>query len=263
MIVEQVWTANNFRNFNYLIACPETGEALAVDPLDHRKCLAAAKDNGWQITQILNTHEHHDHIGGNQAMIDATGARLLAHRNAKAKIPDMDTGLAAGDVVKVGKTVELESLDTPGHTMSHVCLLSRTDQPALFCGDTLFNAGAGNCHNGGHPEELYDTFVQQLAALPDDTLIYPGHDYIANNLQFTLDREPDNPRASGLLKEVEDQDPDDALVSTLALEKEINTFFRLHSPSVIARLREAFPDLPEEPDEKTVFLKLRELRNAW
>ena len=75
MIVEQVWTANNFRNFNYLIACPETGEALAVDPLDHRKCLAAAKDNGWQITQILNTHEHHDHIGGNQAMIDATGAR--------------------------------------------------------------------------------------------------------------------------------------------------------------------------------------------
>ena len=62
---------------------------------------------------------------------------------------------------------------------------------------------------------------------------------------------------------MEDQDPDDALVSTLALEKEINTFFRLHSPSVIARLREAFPDLPEQPDEKTVFLKLRELRNAW
>src|SRR3546814_16763655 len=63
----------------------------------------------------------------------------------------------AGDVVKVGRTVELESLDTPGHTMSHVCLLSRGDQPALFCGDTLFNAGAGNCHNGGHPSELYQT----------------------------------------------------------------------------------------------------------
>ena len=142
MIVEQVWTGNNFRNFNYLIVCPDTGEALAIDPLDHEKCLAAAKTNRWQITQILNTHEHHDHIGGNQAVIDATGAKLLAHQNAKAKIPDMDIGLSAGDIVKVGKTVELESLDTPGHTMSHVCLLSRTDQPALFCGDTLFNAGA-------------------------------------------------------------------------------------------------------------------------
>src|SRR3546814_6653314 len=91
----------------------------------------------------------------------------------------------AGDVVKVGRTVELESLDTPGHTMSHVCLLSRGDQPALFCGDTLFNAGAGNCHNGGHPSELYQTFAGQLAKLPDDTLIYPGHDYIGNNLRFT------------------------------------------------------------------------------
>lgn len=263
MIVEQVWTANDFRNFNYLIVCPETGEALAVDPLDHRKCLAAARDNGWEIVQILNTHEHHDHIGGNRAMMDATDARLLAHRNAGDRIPDVDVGLAAGDVVKVGKTVELESLDTPGHTMSHVCLLSRTDRPALFCGDTLFNAGAGNCHNGGHPEELYDTFVRQLAALPDDTLIYPGHDYIANNLRFTLDREPDNPRASGLLADVEDQDPDNAFVSTLALEREVNTFFRLRNPTVIARLREAFPDMPEEPDAKTVFLRLRELRNAW
>ena len=141
MIVDQIWTGNAYRNFNYLMACPESGEALAVDPLDHKKCLARAKERGWEITQILNTHEHGDHTGGNKAMIAATGARLLAHANASGKIPGMDRGLSAGDVVKVGKTVELECLDTPGHTMSHVCLLSRTDTPALFCGDTLFNAG--------------------------------------------------------------------------------------------------------------------------
>jgi len=263
MLVEQIWTGNAYRNFNYLVACAETGEAMAIDPLDHQKCLARAKARGWTIRQILNTHEHGDHTGGNAAMVKATGAKILAHHNAKARIPGMDRGLSAGDVVRVGRTVELESLDTPGHTMSHVCLLSHTDTPALFCGDTLFNAGAGNCHNGGHPAELYQTFSTQLAKLPDTTLIYPGHDYIENNLRFTLDREPDNRRAAGLLDEVDGQNPDAPLVSTLALEKEINTFFRLHSPSVIARLREAFPDLPDAPDPKTVFLKLRELRNKW
>ena len=263
MIVNQIWTGNAYRNFNYLIVCPESGEALAVDPFDHEKCLSTAKRNGWSITQVVNTHEHGDHTGGNDAVIAATGAKLLAHVNARDTIPGVDVGLSAGDIVKVGKTVELESLDTPGHTMSHVCLISRTDTPALFSGDTLFNAGAGNCHHGGHPAELYDTFTSQLANLPDRTLIYPGHDYISNNLSFTLDREPDNNRANKLLDEVGEQDLNAAKVTTLGLEKEINTFFRLHSPSVIARLRERFPELDEKIDAKTVFLKLRELRNDW
>ena len=263
MIVEQIWTANAYRNFNYLIVCPDTGEALAVDPLDHRQCLAVAKELGWTITQVLNTHEHGDHTGGNGPVIAATHAKLLAHKDAGGKIRGIDRGLGAGDVVKVGRTVELEVLDTPGHTMSHVCLLARTDEPALICGDTLFNAGAGNCHNGGHPVELYHTFVGQLARLPDTTRIFPGHDYIANNLRFTLDREPDNQRAAALLAAVAHQDPADALVSTLDQEKEVNTFFRLHNPTVIARLREAFPDLPVDPDAQNVFLKLRKLRNSW
>ena len=263
MIVEQIWTGNAYRNFNYLIACPETGEAMAVDPLDHEKCLAIAKARGWQITQVLNTHDHFDHIGGNDAVIAATGAKLLAHANAADTIPGMDRGLDAGDLIKIGNTVEFEALDTPGHTMSHICLLSHTETPALFCGDTLFNAGAGNCHHGGHPEELYCTFAQQLAQLGDNTMIYPGHDYLTNNLEFTLDREPDNARAGQLLEGVRDQDPNAALVSTMGMEKEINTFFRLQNPSVIARLLEAFPDLDENPDPKTVFVKLRELRNSW
>jgi hydroxyacylglutathione hydrolase len=263
MLVEQVWTANAGRNFNYLVACEETGEALAIDPLDHEKCLRAAKAKGWTIRQVLNTHEHRDHTAGNEAIIAATGARLLAHENAKDKIPGIDRGLQAGDVIRVGRTVELLCLDTPGHTMSHICVLSESERPALFCGDTLFNAGAGNCQGGGHPRELYKTFAGQLATLPGETLVYPGHDYIGRNLAFTLDREPDNTRARDLLSAVEKQDPARALLTTLALEREINAFFRLSSPSVIARLREAFPDLPPNPDPKTVFLRLRELRNRW
>ncbi|HEY6134417.1 MAG TPA: hydroxyacylglutathione hydrolase, partial [Rubrivivax sp.] len=251
------------RNYNYLIACPESGEALAIDPLDHEKCLAAAKDKGWQITQILNTHEHHDHTGGNAAVVAATGAKLLAHHRSGASIPGVDRGLKAGDMIKVGKHVELECMDTPGHTMCHICLRSHGDRPALFSGDTLFNAGAGNCHNGGDPAALYTTFVDQLAQLPDATALYPGHDYIENNLRFTLAREPDNTAAQALLPSVAGQDPATSAVTTLGQEKQINTFMRLTSPSVIAKLRESFPDLPEQPDAKTVFVKLRELRNSW
>ena len=263
MIVKQIWTGNNYRNFNYLIACPESGEALAIDPLDHEKCFAAAKDAGWSITQILNTHEHGDHTGGNAALVAKTGATVIAHRNAASKIPGMSRGVGAGDMVKVGKTVELEVMDTPGHTMCHICLKSHTEQPALFCGDTLFNAGAGNCHNGGHPNDLYNTFADQLDKLPPSTQIYPGHDYIENNLRFTLDREPDNADASAMLERVGGQDPSRAYVSTLDTERAVNTFFRLSSPTVIARLREKFPDLPDNPDRRSVFVKLRELRNTW
>ncbi|HEX7382723.1 MAG TPA: hydroxyacylglutathione hydrolase [Burkholderiaceae bacterium] len=263
MIVERIWTGNAYRNFNYLIACPETGEALAIDPLDHGKCLQAAKANGWRITQILNTHEHHDHTGGNGPMVEATGATLIAHHKTGGRIAGVDRGVGAGDVIKVGRTVELECLDTPGHTMCHVCLRAHGERPALFSGDTLFNAGAGNCHHGGDPAALYATFVDQLARLPEETLVYPGHDYIENNLRFTLAREPDNTAAREKLPQVEDHDPATSAVTTLAEEKRFNAFFRLTSPSLIAKLREAFPDLPEQPDAKTVFLKLRELRNRW
>jgi hydroxyacylglutathione hydrolase len=263
MIVERIWTGNKYRNFNYLIACPDTGEALAIDPLDHEKTLAAAKARGWRITQILNTHEHFDHTGGNEAVVAATGAKVIAHHKAGGRIAGVDRGVKAGDVIKVGKRVELECMDTPGHTMCHICLRSHTDQPAIFAGDTLFNAGAGNCHNGGDPNELYTTFVNQLASLPDDTLVYPGHDYIENNLRFTLAREPDNRAAQERLPQVAGHDPAASAVTTLGEEKRFNTFFRLTSPSLIAKLREAFPDLPEHPDPKTVFLRLRELRNVW
>ena len=267
MRIERIWAANPLRNFHYLISCEETGEALIVDPLDAAQCLSAARTHGLDIRQVLNTHEHRDHTDGNAGVVAATGAHVLAHAGAAAVIGGVDRGLARGDVIKVGRTVELEVLDTPGHTRSHVCLLAHAqannNTPALFCGDTLFNAGAGNCHQGGDPGLLYETFVNQLARLPDSTRVYPGHEYMARNLAFTLDREPGNRDAAQALDAAKLQTPEDIRVTTLGEEKHVNAFLRLQNPEVIAKLRERFPEIGEKPDARTVFVKLRELRNRW
>lgn len=263
MLIERIWTANTLRNYCYLVACPESGEALAVDPLDSEKVLNRARVKGWQITQVLNTHEHHDHVGGNEAVVAATGAKVIAHHKAGGKIAGMSRGVQAGDIIKIGKTVELECLDTPGHTLCHICLLSHSEQPALFSGDTLFNAGAGNVVNGGNVDDLFDTFSRQLSKLPGNTQVFAGHDYLENNLKFTLSREPENAAAKALLARCRTDDPESAVVTTLDMEREHNTFMRLDAQNVIEGLRKNFPHLPPRPDARTVFTRLRELRNSW
>ena len=119
MIVERIWAANELRNYHYVVACGETGEALVIDPLDWRACLERAKERGWTITQIVNTHEHRDHTAGNAALVQATGAKLwrmraraATHRRRRSRRSP------PGDVIRVGRSVELECLDTPGHTLS-------------------------------------------------------------------------------------------------------------------------------------------------
>jgi len=276
MLVEQIAVNNSLRNYMYLVACPETREAVAIDPLDHQRALERAKELGWVIRGVINTHEHNDHTGGNEPVIAATGATLYAHHNATDKIANVDVGLKAGDTVQVGTSVELIALDTPGHTFCHTCLyylgsdqkgsqrLGNQDlPPALFCGDTLFNAGVGNCHNGGNPQTMYQTFAEQLFLLPEETQIYPGHDYIVNNLQFTLSREPGNAAAKSLLIAMDQWNGDTHFISNIAMERLVNSFFRLDSEEIIQHLQAKFPEVGDSPNEETVFLKLRELRNSW
>ena len=263
MHVERIWPDISLRNYHYLVVCKNTGEALAVDPFDGELMLQTAKQHGWQITQILNTHHHHDHIAGNEVVRKATGAKILAHAGAASPIGGVDVGLGQGDVIRVGNSIELECLDTPGHTMSHVCLFAHAEQPALFSGDTLFNAGAGNCHQGGDPVALYETFATQLARLPDSTRIYAGHDYLQNNLGFTLSREAGNSAARDLSAKIAGVAALDLPVTTLGEEKHFNTFLRLQNPVIIAGLREHFPELPEQPSPREVFVALRALRNKW
>jgi hydroxyacylglutathione hydrolase len=266
MLIERVWADNAARNFHYLIACAQTGEAMAVDPLDAQRCLNRARELGWTIRQIFNTHEHLDHTGGNAAMVAATSAPVLAHAAAAARIGGVTHGLKDGDTVRIGRTVELRCLDTPGHTMAHLCLYGAPDAnetPALFSGDTLFNAGVGNCIHGGDPQRLYESFETCLSRLPDATRVFPGHEYLLRNLGFTLDREPSNRAASELAQRCSGLSAQQMPVTTLGQERQLNAFFRLGSAEIIEGLKQIRPDWRPDAGPREVFLALRDLRNRW
>jgi hydroxyacylglutathione hydrolase len=143
--------------------------------------------------------------------------------------------------------------------MSHVCLLGESDAPFLVSGDTLFNAGAGNCHNGGHPEVLFQTFRDCLWPLPDETELLPGHDYLKNNLAFSLSREPSNAAAKARLASLR---PDELPRLTLGEERLFNPFFRLEEPELVDALREAFPQ-EDLSSVRARFIAMRQLRNQW
>lgn len=260
MKVVRLYMNNRLRNFNYIIGCEQTRQAIALDPLDGDAVLNAAAQEGWQIKLIINTHEHHDHIEGNPTVQAATGAPIWASEYAKGKIPNVARGLVANEVIELG-SMKFKVLPTPGHTPVHVCLLTLNEEiPILFSGDTLFNACAGNCFNGGDVDEMFDSFERELAPLPDNTILYPGHDYMKTNLAFALTWEPNNSETLFWQGEVRGFQPDEMPYMTLGQERSYNPFLRLQSPELVEQIMQK----GEGGDSKrSVFKALRKFRDQW
>lgn len=260
MKVVRLYMNNRLRNFNYIIGCEKTKQAIALDPLDGDLVLAAAKAEGWQIKLIINTHEHHDHIEGNPVVQAATGAPIWASEHAIGKIPNVDKGLVANEVFELG-SMKFKVLPTPGHTPVHVYLLSLSEEvPLLFSGDTLFNACAGNCTKGGNVDDMYESFQRELMVLPDETILYPGHDYMKNNLGFSLVWEPENPDTKTWQNKVQDLTPNDMPYMTLEQEKLYNPFLRLNNEVLVKNLKNNGESIESERD---VFAVLRKHRDSW
>ena len=258
MHVHQIYTNSHLRNFTYLLDDGE-GSIYCVDPYTDTLVLNYLDQLNGKLKAVINTHEHGDHIGGNTGLKKATNCEIWAHENAEGKIDSIDRYLKGNELIKLGDTYQLKVLDTPGHTFAHLCLmLMKGYSPeAIFTGDTLFNAGVGNCHNGGNPEILFETIHHQFQNLSDEVLVYPGHDYLENNLRFTIDREPSNLTAAELLATENKQCDATFLITNMELERDINTFLRLDNEEIKNKLSS------DELNKKRVFLKLRELRNKW
>jgi glyoxylase-like metal-dependent hydrolase (beta-lactamase superfamily II) len=175
----------------YILGDPDSKQAAVIDPgWDAPKVLAAAEGAGLQIKIVLLTHAHFDHIGGVAGILEATAVPLALHPldlpllrqkgGATAwgipmpACPDPTMELKAGDVIDVGR-LKLETLFTPGHTPGHVSFSERTEG-VVFDGDVLFQGGIGRYDfPGSSYEALMSSIRDQLLALPDETIVYPGH----------------------------------------------------------------------------------------
>jgi hydroxyacylglutathione hydrolase len=183
--------AANMVNFVYLIGDAETRECVVVDPAwDAKGILDVVDADGMTLVGALGTHYHPDHVGGSMFGFTVPGmAALAAMRPVKLHVNEHEadgvkqvTGLsesdlvrhASGDALRVGD-VEVQFVHTPGHTPGSQCFLV---DGRLVSGDTLFVQGCGRVDlPGGNAEQLYESLTQKLAKLPDDTVLYPGHDY--------------------------------------------------------------------------------------
>jgi hydroxyacylglutathione hydrolase len=221
-------------NYVWLIHDSKSGETAAVDPSVAEPVLAAVEAKGWQLSEVLNTHWHPDHTGGNAAIQSATGSPIIAPAEAE-RVSKVDRVVAEGDRVRVCGAEALV-WDIPAHTAGHIAYYFE-NEGMIFVGDTMFAMGCGRLFEGT-AQQMYAN-LQRIAALPGDIRIYCGHEYTLANARFAADAEPNNAAILARLKKVEAlrASGDVTLPTTVAEERETNPFVRATNWEEFARLR--------------------------
>ena len=223
-------------NYGVLLHDDESGLTAAIDAPEAGRIAERLKAEGWNLDHIFITHHHEDHVEGNVALKRAFGATITGPAKEADKIPAIDRTVSGGDRVAFG-SYEVEVLETPGHTLGHVSYLIRSERMA-FVADTLFAAGCGRVIEGTMPM-MWDSLMK-LAALPDDTHVYYGHEYTAANIRFALTVEPDNAdllKRAAMVKSLSEAGKVLPPTTTIGLEKRTNPFLRAGNAEHFGELR--------------------------
>ena len=221
-------------NYIWMLRDPASGTVAVVDPGQDAPALDAANERGWRISQILTTHWHPDHTGGNSAIKAATGATITAPADAE-RLSVVDCIVAEGDRVSVGG-LEAMVWDIPAHTAGHIAFYFE-EAKMIFVGDTLFALGCGRLFEGT-PEQMFAN-MQRFASLPDDVRVYCGHEYTLANARFAAHVDPDNKAVAERLVTVAAmrERGEVTLPTTIGEERATNPFLRAADAADLARLR--------------------------
>lgn len=242
---------------NYIWAIHTSTHAAVIDPGDAGPVLAFLQKNRLQLSAILITHHHHDHIDGIAALLERYSVPVYAP--AAEVIPYKSSALQEGNTIELkALALSLRILEVSGHTAAHIAYYAES---MLFCGDTLFGCGCGRLFEGTAAQMLAS--LTKLAQLPGDTRVYCAHEYTLSNIAFALTVEPNN--SDLLARAVSDRDRiahgEPTLPSTIALEQATNPFLRCHLPHV-RHYAQQVSDHPL-PTTTEVFSILRTLKNNF
>jgi hydroxyacylglutathione hydrolase len=244
-------------NFIYLYRYNQN-DSFAVDPSDGSLVLRAMKEHGLNLKMILITHHHWDHVAGTAELKQKTGCKVIGAD--KRRIPDIYSVVEDGQIIPVAGG-KVRVIATPGHTRTSVCYYmepsASNENGILWTGDTLFVGGCGRlleCNAQSMAESL-----QKLASLPDDTLVYCGHDYTLENYEFATGIEPGNQAVKRRLDQVRRLQMQGELTvpSSILQERTTNCFLRAGTPEMKAAL-----GMPEARAVK-VFAELRRRKDIF
>ena len=239
-------------NYGFLLHDPDSGETAAIDTPDGAEYLKQAAAKGWTITQIWNTHWHPDHAGGNKAIVEATGAAVIAPQEVE-KISPIDRIVSHGDTVSLGAHTA-HVIDVSGHTNGHIAY-HLPDSEIAFVGDSVFALGCGRMFEG-EPEQFWAS-LDRVKALPASTTLYCAHEYTAANAKFALHADPDNAALRTYVDEITAKRSrgEPTVPAELARELETNPFLRADDPALMSKWG---GDAPHE-----TFAALRAAKDAF
>ncbi len=247
-------------NYAYLVGLKGQPEVVVVDPSEAEPIAAALAAGGQRLVALLNTHHHYDHVGGNEALVARFGPLpVVAHQTDRGRVPGQTVEVLAGDVLSYAG-MRFEVLHVPGHTLGAVAYAGHG---VVFTGDTLFAGGCGRLFEGT-AAMMHHSLNVTLGQLPDDSLVYPGHEYTENNLRFALTLEPTNEalRRWSAAVEAQRRAGQPSVPSSLGQERAGNPFLRCASPALRASLAERLPT-SGPVDEVAVFAAARAAKDAF
>ena len=217
-------------NFGYLVHDTASGRTAAIDAPEEKAILQALKRRGWTLTDILITHHHTDHVEAIAPLKKAFAVRVVGPRAEADKIEGLDALVAGGDTVSLGETT-FDVLDAPGHTLGHIVFYDKAGGH-LFSADALFSLGVGRMFEGT-PGPMW-AGVKALRDLPDETLVYCGHEYTASNARFALSLDPDNAVLQKRAAEVTAlrEEGKATIPFSLGEDKKANPFMRADDPAL-------------------------------